>query len=163
PALILALRKDANECVRWEAAMALGNGCCCTRATIEALTISVYGVDKDKFTVAGNFRDDAPVETSERVKAAAIMALQHCLSCYSTTATPPPEKPEKAGPPPEKPIAQGPVMFQPAVYDKQPVRARTMSQVVEDARQVTMTPSPLGGQFNAPSGSAPSRNHTLSG
>ena len=32
-ALIKALRTDRNECVRWEAALALGNGCCCTKAT----------------------------------------------------------------------------------------------------------------------------------
>ncbi len=157
PALILALRKDPNECVRWEAAMALGNGCCCTKATITALTLSVYGVDKDKQTVAGAFKDDAPVETSERVKAAALMALQHCLSCYSETAAPAPEKSE---PPPERPIAKAPGMFQPAVYDKQPVHARTMSQVIQDARQVTMTPTPIGAQFNA---SAPASNHTLAG
>jgi hypothetical protein len=162
PALIQALRKDTNECVRWEAAMALGNGCCCTLGTIEALTLSVYGVDKNKQTVAGKFKDDAPVETSERVKAAALMALQHCLSCYSETATPGPERsappPEKSGPPPDKPIAQAPATFQPAVYDKQPVHARTMSQVIQDARQVTMTPTPIGSQVNAPSS-----NHTLSG
>ena len=160
PALILALRKDPNECVRWEAAMALGNGCCCTKATITALTLSVYGVDKDKQTVAGAFKDDAPVETSERVKATALMALQHCLSCYSETAAPAPEKSE---PPPERPIAKAPGMFQPAVYDKQPVHARTMSQVIQDARQVTMTPTPvgatpIGGQINAPAS-----NHTLAG
>jgi hypothetical protein len=29
-ALIKALRTDRNECVRFEAALALGNGCCCT-------------------------------------------------------------------------------------------------------------------------------------
>src|SRR5262245_15393523 len=33
-ALINSLRADRNECVRLEAALALGRGCCCNRATI---------------------------------------------------------------------------------------------------------------------------------
>jgi hypothetical protein len=163
PALIAALRTDRNECVRWEAAMALGNGCCCTKKTIAALTISVYGVEKEGLTVAGTFSDGAPVETSERVKGAALAALQHCLSCYTENVVPGPEKPERPperppepGPEkPDKPVAQGPqvpitpvaqgqsaVSFQPAVYQK-PVQARTMAQVVQDARQVTTTPTTL--------------------
>src|SRR5260221_10585324 len=28
------LRADPNECVRWEAALAMGSGCCCTKKTI---------------------------------------------------------------------------------------------------------------------------------
>src|SRR5262245_7073449 len=40
-ALIGGLRMDRNECVRYEAALALGNGCCCTKKTIEALNIVV--------------------------------------------------------------------------------------------------------------------------
>src|SRR5262249_46451108 len=160
PALIAALRTDRNECVRWEAAMALGNGCCCTKKTIAALTISVYGVEKEGLTVAGAFSDGAPVETSERVKGAALGALQHCLSCYTENVVPAPERPE--GPPaprPEKtdkpvpqapqapisPVAQGQgsVSFQPAVYQKPPAEARTLAQVVQDARQVTMTPTTI--------------------
>jgi len=156
PALIASLRTDRNECVRWEAAMALGNGCCCTKKTIAALTLSVYGVDKEGLTVAGNFSDGAPVETSERVKAAALAALQHCLSCYSETAAPAPEKPPER--PPEKPVAQAPGTFQPAVYTKQPVEARTMSQVIQDARQATSTPisvqAPVSPSLNS---------HTLAG
>jgi len=145
PALIAALRTDRNECVRWEAAMALGNGCCCTKKTIAALTISVYGVEKEGLTVAGTFSDGAPVETSERVKGAALGALQHCLSCYTENVVPGPEKPERGPEKTDKPVAQGPVAqgavtFQPAVYTK-PVQARTMSQVVQDARQVTTTPT----------------------
>lgn len=164
PALINALRGDRNECVRWEAAMALGNGCCCTKKTIEALTISVYGVDVDGEAVAGKgfdhpFKDGYPVETSERVKASALAALQHCLSCFSETVTPGPEKPER-GPEkpemPEKPVAQAPGTFQPAVYTK-PVQARTMSQVIQDARQVTTTPT-TGAYMNVPES-----NHTISG
>jgi hypothetical protein len=70
-ALIGALRTDTNECVRWEAAMALGTGCCCSRKTMEALLITVTCSNKD-----GN-----PSETSPRVRAAAMMSLQHCLNC----------------------------------------------------------------------------------
>jgi hypothetical protein len=145
PALQAALRSDRNECVRWEAAMALGNGCCCTKKTIASLTLSVYGVDKEGLTVAGTFADGNPVETSERVKGAALAALQHCLSCYTENVVPGPEKPERGPEKTDKPVAQGPVAqgavtFQPAVYQK-PIQARTMAQVVQDARQVTMTPT----------------------
>jgi len=68
-ALINALRADPNECVRYAAARVLNSGCCCNKATIEALRICVAGEDKD-----GN-----PPETSCRVKAAAFGALQNCL------------------------------------------------------------------------------------
>ena len=37
-ALIAALRTDGVECVRWEAAMALGRSCCCNRRVMAALT-----------------------------------------------------------------------------------------------------------------------------
>jgi hypothetical protein len=68
-ALINALRADTNECVRYAAARVLNSGCCCNKATIEALKICVAGEDTD-----GN-----PPETSCRVKAAAFSALQNCL------------------------------------------------------------------------------------
>jgi hypothetical protein len=71
-ALILALRADRNECVRLEAAWALGHGCCCTNATIEAL----------RLTVISGTADGNPPEPSERVKAAAQAALAHCLACF---------------------------------------------------------------------------------
>lgn len=78
-ALINSLRADRNECVRLEAALALGNGCCCNQATIEALRISVSGSQED-----GN-----PSENSERVKAAAYVALHHCLAvCPADVAEP---------------------------------------------------------------------------
>jgi len=164
PALIKALRKDPNECVRWEAAMALGNGCCCTMKTIEALTVSVYGVDKDGITIAGNIRDpydlNAPVETSERVKGAALAALQHCLSCYSTTAIGPEKPPEKPDKPPEKSdksVTQAPGVFHTTGFNKA-APAHTMAQVIENARQMTMTPTTVG----VPVGS-PASSHTLSG
>lgn len=78
--LINALRADRNECVRLEAALALGRGCCCNKATIKALTLTVTGSQED-----GN-----PAECSERVKAAAAGALQHCLACLPVE----PQQPE---------------------------------------------------------------------
>lgn len=89
-ALIAGLRADRNECVRLEAAKALANGCCCTRRTIEALLIVVTSSKKD-----GN-----PSENSERVKAMALMALQHCLLTYVEEDEPkPPEVPKTPAPP----------------------------------------------------------------
>lgn len=67
-ALILGLRKDPNECVRFEAALSLRNGCCCNEKTIKALEMSVSGSDKD----------GAPAERSDRVRAAAADALARC-------------------------------------------------------------------------------------
>jgi hypothetical protein len=157
PALIKSLRADRNECVRWEAAMALGNGCCCTKKTIAALTISVYGVDKDGLTVAGSFSDGSPVETSDRVKGAALAALQHCLSCYTETATPGAEKPDRPPEKPDKPVAQAPGTFNTTAHTK-PVQAHTMAQVIENARQMTMAPTTVGVPVSAPTSS-----HTLSG
>ncbi len=82
-ALIKGLRGDTNECVRFEAALALGNGCCCTKATMEALSVSAACSD----------RDGLPREYSDRVRAASVSALQQCLSCY---VDPNPPKVEKA-------------------------------------------------------------------
>jgi hypothetical protein len=89
-ALIAGLRADRNECVRLEAAKALANGCCCTRKTIEALLIVVTSSKKD-----GN-----PSENSERVKAMALLALEHCLHNYVEDEEP--KQPELPKPPPEK-------------------------------------------------------------
>jgi len=100
-ALIASLRGDRNECVRFEAALALGNGCCCTKKTIEALINA---------TICSN-KDDFPRETSARVQAAARQALDHCLCCFQDmNPTPvediktPPEKSKgnKADPDAEK-------------------------------------------------------------
>lgn len=94
-ALINGLRADKNECVRIEAAKSLLNGCCCNKQTIEALTISVNGDDKD-----GN-----PGERSECVRALAFLALQNCLATYQEPSEPPEpgtpapkEAPKKDGP-----------------------------------------------------------------
>jgi hypothetical protein len=75
-ALINGLRADKIECVRWEAAMALQRGCCCTTKIILALTICVSGADND-----GN-----PAECSPRVRDNAAIALAMC-----THAAPPPD------------------------------------------------------------------------
>src|SRR5438552_17198002 len=96
--LINALRTDRNECVRLEAALVLGTGCCCTKKTIEALTIVVTGSDKDA----------NPYENSERVKAAAAGSLQHCLACYEER----PQRPEVPKPKPEQPAQEKPTAMQ---------------------------------------------------
>ncbi|HEX5272152.1 MAG TPA: hypothetical protein VFW33_16765, partial [Gemmataceae bacterium] len=86
-ALITALRADRNECVRLAAAIALQTGCCCNPATMTALTITVSGGEED-----GN-----PSETSDRVKSAASVALENCLSRV------PPAPPLELLPPPVVP------------------------------------------------------------
>jgi hypothetical protein len=69
-ALINALRADKIECVRWEAAMALQRGCCCTLKIMEALAICVSGSE----------RDGQPAEHSDRVREAAAFALSMCCA-----------------------------------------------------------------------------------
>lgn len=74
-ALIAALRCDRSECVRMEAALALGRGCCCTKNTVEALRIAA----------SGSSRDGNPGERCPRVRWAALDALQTCLcNCGDT-------------------------------------------------------------------------------
>lgn len=90
-ALINALRTDRNECVRWEAAIVLGHGCCCTRKTLEALKLTVEASDKD-----GN-----PKETSNRVRAAAEASMSACQGVDTT-----PEPPEKNPATPKKEEAE---------------------------------------------------------
>jgi hypothetical protein len=83
-ALIASLRADREECVRLEAAKALGCGCCCTPAVSKALMICVTGGCED-----GN-----PAERSPAVRQAALVALQRCQQCSDVTApTAPPEAP----------------------------------------------------------------------
>ena len=77
-ALILALRGDKIECVRFEAALQLQRGCCCTKKIAKALTMVVEQNDKDGF----------PSERSHRVIDAAAVALSLC--------TPEERVPEKA-------------------------------------------------------------------
>ena len=75
-ALIKALRTDRSECVRWEAAHALAQGCCCSKRTIEALNLAASGSQKD-----GN-----PSELSMRVRIEAINALQYSLALCGASA-----------------------------------------------------------------------------
>ena len=150
-ALINALRADRNECVRLAAAVALGNGCCCTPKTIIALNISVAGTDED-----GN-----PSETSERVRGVAHVALSQCVERFPPPAVtgpkpelPPERPPEGPGKPPvpntgaaTKPGEKTKVV--PAAYYER-VAATPMPQVLSKARQslqanaVTMT-APVNG------------------
>ncbi|QEL15774.1 hypothetical protein [Limnoglobus roseus] len=76
-ALIGALRGDRNECVRYEAAVALSKGCCCTCKVIVALSHVVSCSDADGF----------PYEKSARVRAVAANALDRCMaSCNCSCA-----------------------------------------------------------------------------
>ena len=68
-ALIAALRADRNECVRYEAAVALSKGCCCTCKVIVALSHVVSCSDADGH----------PYEKSARVRAVAAHALDRCM------------------------------------------------------------------------------------
>ncbi len=69
-ALIGALRGDRNECVRYEAAVALSKGCCCTCKVIVALSHTVSCSEADGF----------PYEKSARVRAVAANALDRCMA-----------------------------------------------------------------------------------
>jgi HEAT repeats len=134
--LISSLRKDRNECVRWEAALVLNRGCCCTKKVVAALTESVNGGKKI-----------GPVpECSDRVKAAAAIALEHCLACME--GTPVEEIPLKGRdvpprskdlPPPPDRLPNG-VTDQGAKSDVQvaaykQIEATPMSQLKDQARR----------------------------
>lgn len=84
-ALVGLLRQDRNECVRLEAALALGRGCCCNKTTIQALA----------YTVTGSKKDKGIEEKSERVKAAAAASLHHCLACLGEVPPPKAQEPVK--------------------------------------------------------------------
>ncbi len=60
-----SLLEDPNECVRYEAALALQSGCCCNPEIVKALTDCISGKSR-------------VVEKSERVKEAAAVALSKC-------------------------------------------------------------------------------------
>jgi hypothetical protein len=81
-ALINALLKDRNECVRLEAALALQRGCCCNARIIKALTTSVSGTG-------------IPPEDSDCVKAAAYLALSRCCMAVEPVPVEPPIGPKK--------------------------------------------------------------------
>ena len=167
-ALIGALRADRNECVRLEAALALGRGCCCNRATMKALTL----------TVSGSTEDGNPPEDSERVKAAALAALNHCLANY-TEVVPAPEAPvrhdgepipPKTGeplPPPRPPETIPPPTPKPPMTRNRPFgptefyhHAENLEEkkVVIEARRAVEHVTPVA--VEAPS---PAADHTLFG
>ncbi|MCC6418637.1 MAG: hypothetical protein IT429_10420 [Gemmataceae bacterium] len=132
-ALIGALRADRNECVRWEAAIALGRGCCCTRKTIEALAITASGSERDGF----------PPERSERVRAAALASLHHCLAGLAEPIVegPPPE----AVPPPKEGSKEGGPGFLPDTsrqYYKR-VQQQPLKKIVEGARRTLSQARPV--------------------
>jgi hypothetical protein len=135
-ALVDLLRKDTNECVRLEAALSLGRGCCCNKVTIQGLALTVSGSEKD-----GN-----RAEKSERVRTAAAASLAHCLACVGTAPPQaeegpkrvpeaPPKQPEKPEAAPEKVgKADAPAEIQLSAYEKK-LESTPMSQVIEDARK----------------------------
>ena len=132
-AIIGGLRDDRNECVRYEAALALLNGCCCTAKTIEALNI----------VVAGSEKDGKPSELSERVRQVSFAALQGCLARYHPPAPPIPlERPEPAstrGVPAE--LAPG---FQRVSYYYLTIRDVPPALIVEQAKQTVERASAAG-------------------
>lgn len=150
PALISALRGDPSECVRIEAAKAFANGCCCSKKTIAALTMSVNGGTKDGF----------PAEQSECVRALAYAALQVCVATYQEPVKPP----EKAAPEKEKDkdAAVGPVPYYDAVASEPPtelirearlavsrgvnISSLAYRQLTADQHLVGMLSEPLRGQ-----------------
>jgi hypothetical protein len=134
--LVAALRIDRSECVRFEAARALAHGCCCTKTTIEALSICV----------AGDERDGNPGENSLRVQLMAFEALQRCVSSYHGEAAeaplPRPEHPATrvtaAATAPEGITGLPPIRFT-AYYDK--VRAASRDEVLANAKRVVQQAS----------------------
>lgn len=137
-ALVNALRADRNECVRFEAALALGSGCCCTKKTIEALSIAVSGSEAD----------NNPRETSERVRSAALAALEGCLARLGGPTVPLQPAPVQGGEkppmlPPEK--APGAVLDLPretTTYYRQ-VDTLTPEQVTAKARFTVNRHAPM--------------------
>ncbi len=76
--LIKSLRKDPNECVRYEAALALGRGCCCNKDTMDAL----------KYSANGSKEDGNPPECSWRVREQAAESLAHCAAIFKEVSGP---------------------------------------------------------------------------
>ncbi|MBI2803665.1 MAG: hypothetical protein HYX68_01615 [Planctomycetes bacterium] len=108
-----ALRKDRNECVRFEAALALRNGCCCNNEIIDALKNCILGENK---------KDPNPPEKSARVRAAAAEALARCPMLQAKQT----EKLLTKGPPP---------ITDPAEYYKK-IAALPKEEVAASARAV---------------------------
>ncbi len=133
PALVDALRGDRNECVRWEAALALGRGCCCTKVTIRGLADAL-----------SSRPSDAPrkAEKSERVRAAAAVALAHCLTCYQEITEPKKEDGPKPEPPtpepapsPDKAAQKSPNQLRLSAYVKE-TNSLPTKQLLQEAKAI---------------------------
>jgi hypothetical protein len=134
-AIIGGLRDDRNECVRYEAALALLNGCCCTAKTIEALNI----------VVAGSEKDGKPSELSERVKQVSLAALQGCLLRYHPPAQPIPlERPEPASASASNTPEQLPPGFQRVAYYYQTIKDVPPELIVAEAGRTIDRATALG-------------------
>jgi hypothetical protein len=141
-ALVKSLREDTNECVRWEAAKALGHGCCCTKKTIDALTLTVNASQKD-----GN-----PAEKSERVRATALESLQHCLMCYEERKPDETDRPEKPTKPESaKPMSSNSQSVILTAYDAK-IAAERYGEVIARAREAVRRNSCLASAGPLPSG-----------
>jgi len=137
-ALAAALRTDPSECVRYEAALVLNRGCCCTQLTIDALEASVSGTEVD-----GN-----PAERSGRVRCAAAIALEKCLSCYVQPVKEPEEKEtEKKETKPGEAAPQP----MPAVTKMHPGSRLPSPESVERARKTLQTFNEMLAFHRAPS------------
>jgi hypothetical protein len=106
-ALRNALLKDRNECVRLEAALALQRGCCCNIRILKALTTCVSGTG-------------LPPENSDRVKAAALVALASCCGVVDAV-------PVEQGPTPEKLDAPRKVELDEAIQNARKILAQAGS------------------------------------
>jgi hypothetical protein len=146
-ALINALRADRNECVRLEAALALGHGCCCNKATIKALIL----------TVSGSSEDGNPPERSDRVRAWAHAALAHCLACFCDVTEEVPLEIQKQGEGEPKPPKTDGEPKPPGIPEKLPAPSAKMNpvdyyrraetakreQLIEEARHLLERRTPL--------------------
>jgi hypothetical protein len=126
--LVAALRIDRSECVRYEAARSLSRGCCCTKTTIEALSICVAGDDRD-----GN-----PAENSLRVQLMALEALSRCIGSYQGEAEEPLPRPEHPASAKDEIGELPPVHFS-AYYAK--IRAASRDEVLQSASRVVAAAS----------------------
>lgn len=141
-ALRLSLRADPNECVRFEAALALRNGCCCTNEIIKAL----------EHTVTGSKADGFPSERSDRVRAAAADALSRCPLIETVVPDKIDDKKTDAGPIDPKnyyekvasmPRGQVVGSARSALTSLQSGGKIPMTTVNVDGSQQTMTPAPI--------------------
>ena len=161
--LIQALRGDCSECVRFEAAIAFGMGCCCSKAVMFSLEQTVTGGTKDGF----------PRENSPRVKQAALVALERCQASYEpddpvrpeepvppeTPATPGDAKPASPIPatPPETPVPPAPAAKRDLMI--RPVGAQASALPTQEGNSTLPTPDAAGtkivGHLNTKKPTAP--------